>query len=68
MNNQIERVLRTMRVRRAAAGGECIVCHRQIKDAADVFRLRGGATAHRECATYRVRQHGVPRRHSAGTR
>jgi hypothetical protein len=42
----------------APAGSEtCLVCSRSIRGSDERVRIPGGGHVHRECATYRMRQH-----------
>jgi hypothetical protein len=54
----IDSVLGTMRLRRTKSElGFCAVCGDTVKKKDAVTRLRGGDFVHRDCATYRIREH-----------
>jgi hypothetical protein len=50
----LTRAVRPPRI--APVVGRCPVCHEVIRDASEMFTLRGGMHVHRGCATYRIRQ------------
>jgi hypothetical protein len=53
----ISTVLSTIRVRRGKSElGFCVACGDTVRRNDPVTRLRGGDLAHRDCATYKVRE------------